>query len=305
MLDDRVMNPLAPRRLAPRVVVTLSMVLGAFASWLAVLGARGSRVNAPSDAALVLALAVSALATILISLARDRGMALVAIFGLSVLEVLALPQYEFTSTAEVSALGAPMVALLWLGAAPIAALVHRAAPLSTEDSIDRSMLASSLWFVVSLSKTAAFVERGRAVGGYSGLAAVALGPAMMSLLVLGSLCALAALVRSARWMLLWRKVDRTDALRVEPLDAWQREERVAPETVWFHLWRVESDGVLVRRASSEGSAYRAGEVVTAIARVPARTGRVMTALALRAAAAVALLAAMAALAMGPLSTLRW
>lgn len=305
MLDDRVMNLPARPRLAPRVVVTLSMVLGAFASWLAVLGARAHRSGALSDAAIVLALAVSALATTLVSLARDRGMALVAIFGLSVLEVVALPQYGSASTAEMTTLGPALVALLWLGAAPIATLIHRAAPLSTQDSIDRSMLASSLWFVVSLSKTVAFVEHGRAVGGYWGLAAAGLGPAMVSLLALGSLCALAALARSARWMLLWRRVDRTDALRVEPLDAWQSEERVAPETVWFHLWRVESDGVLVRRASSEGSAYRAGEVVTAIARVPMRTGRVMAALALRAAASVALLAAMVAIAMGPLSTLRW
>lgn len=302
------MNPAALRRALPRVVVILSVFIASFAPLLAAFGALFGRSDGRGDVAVVAAAACAVGCALPPTLARSPVAAILASAivsgadGLILARLGSLDDGVAWGPVEIGALSWFVTGVL---AAPIALLLRRGAPLDSRDALDRAALASSWSFALSLARAAAYVETGRLHGGYHGLVAVALGPALVSLLALGVLNALASLVRSARWLRRWREVGRDDTLRVEPLAWWQRDGRAAPEDRWFRVWGAPNDGVLVRRAGDARGAYRAAEALSALAIVPSDARRVERSLVARIAASCALLGVFLMLAAGPLATLRW
>lgn len=304
------MTTAAIRRALPRVVVILSVFIASFVPLLAALGALFGRDSGRGDSIAIVAAAACAIGCATLPtivpgpVAATLTCALVS--GADGMILACLGPGAFDDGAwgpvEIGALSSLASAVL---SAPLALLLRRGAPLGTRDSVDRAMLASSWAFALSLARSTAYVETGRIHGGYHGLVAVALGPALVSLLALGVLSALASLARSARWLRRWRAIGRDATLRVERLAWWQREGRAAPEESWLRVWGAPVDGVLVRRASDERGAYRAGEALSALALVPSDARRVERALVARIAASCALLGVFLTLAVGPLSTLRW
>lgn len=287
----------------------LSVFLASFVPFLAALGALFGGAGERGEALAILAAAAGALGCALLpTLARGPVAAILAsalVSGADGLTLTALGSFDDGVAWGPVEVGAVSWFVTGALAAPIALLLRRGAPLDARDALDRAMLASSWSFALSLARSAAYVETGRLHGGYHGLVAVALGPALVSLLALGAFCALASLTRSVRWIGRWRAIAHDDSLRVEPLAWWQRDGRAAPEERWLDVWGAQDDGVLVRRASDERGAYRAGEALSPLALVPSDTRRVERALAARIAASCAVLGVLLMLAVGPLSTLRW
>jgi|GEM_PF-1610176 len=300
--DARVRTPASVLRWVACAVAMLAV----FGPLLAALGARGN-----GDARVVLSAALSAALALLLRRCRDG----VGVVGVSVLGFFALSLVTWRLGAPLLSnprghggvvdvsdwLGEPMLHALLL--APVALAMHRGAVHDSDDARDRLMLAASASCLASLAETALYIATVRARrGSYDGMAAVALGPTLLGLLTLSSVLALGALVRSARWMRLWRRALSSGDFVIVPKASWTA---AAPERPWMRLLGVENDGVLLRRTAREASAYRAGDVDQAISRVPLDSGRVLTALWLRVAASLALLASSALLAVTRLSALRW
>lgn len=283
----------------------LAAVIGLFVTGLAWLGA--SRAFGGSPEAPILLSAIVAFAQVAwVSRDRDEPGALASTFS-----GFLLPAALWVLTSPTSHVPEGALILRWLVVGvsyavtflPVALLLHRGARFDARDAADRALLVSACWLTTSLASAAIVMRAMRAAGAsYTGWAAPLLGPALVALLALAGLSAAGVILRGARWIGLWRRVRRGGAWRVVRGTAW---EGVAPGEAWFTLRGVELDGVVVRRVTSEGGAYREAGLEVAVARVPLDDARVARVLVRRVVAAVVLVVALSAIATGPLASLRW
>ena len=288
------------RARAFRGLAGLAAALACFAPLLASLGARRG-----GDGAVLLSAALAVACAVVLGRSRDAPRA----FGNVVAGALALSCVTVLLGASPTG-GGPdagtWIALGLLRAAsltPLALALHRRAEHAAHDAVDKLMLAVSTASLGALVEATVTIAAARAHHlGYTGMAAPALGPALLGQLLLATLGALAALVRGARWVGRWRRLRRAPGVRVERRARWPGE---VPARAWWTLAGAANDAVLVRRTTQEAGAYRAGDVEEALTAMPAEGGRVTRALWLRLAAAAALLGGTLGFAALRLGTLRW
>lgn len=298
-----------PRQRLLRRLVRLAAAIGLFVTgvaWLGVADAFGSGPGFGVVTSAAIAFALPAL------VARSPGA--VEAFASSVAWFMAAAALWVLLGGRTSPLfdasqGRPVVRWVAGGAfnvvtfVPMALLLHRGVTFDARDAADRALLAASAWLTASLAGATFVMHSARASGAsYTGWAAPLLGPVLVALLALAGLTATGVLLRSLRWIALWRRVRRGGAWRLVRAEAWEKK---VPDEAWFELWRATLDGLVVRRVASEGGAYRGAELEAAVARVPLDGWRVILLLARRLIVAGALLVALALLATGPLASLRW
>ncbi|MDB4932240.1 MAG: hypothetical protein JWM10_4724 [Myxococcaceae bacterium] len=288
------------RTRAFRGIAGLAFVVTAFAPLLASLGARRG-----GDVAVVL----SAVLAVAVAVALARSSDAWDAFGSVVAGALALSCLTCFLGASIFVAGYDvggwfaLSALRAVAFTPLALALHRRAAHDAHDAVDRLILAVSAASLGALVETTLTVASARAQHlGYTGMAAPALGPALLGELVLATLGALAALVRGARWLRRWRRLLGSPGVRIEPRARWSGE---VPARAWWSVAGAENDAVLVRRTVHEAGAYRAGDVDEALTAMPSAAGRVTRALWLRLATAAALLGATVGFAALRLGALRW
>ncbi len=293
------MTDARPRAL--RNLARLALAVAVFAPLLASLGARPN-----GDLAVVLSAALAVGLAVVLGRSRDAvhvvGNVFASVLALSCVTVL----LGVSPTGGGPHPGVWIVLSLLRTAAllPLALTLHRGAQHDAHDAIDQIALAMSAACFGALVETTFSITATRARHlGYSGIAASpGLGLALWGPLALATLGALAAAVRSARWLLRWRRLLGSAGVRIEPRARWSGE---VPARPWMRLPLVDNDAVLVRRTAREAGAYRAGDVEEALTVMPSNPARVTRALRLRLAAAVVLLGATVGFAALRLGALRW
>ncbi len=293
-------HPFEARTRALRWVAGLALAMAAFAPLLASLGARMG-----GDLAVVLSAALAVCLAIVLGRSRDMPHSVGNVAtGALVLSCVTM-FFGVSPTGGGPHAGVWFVLSLLRTAAlmPLALTLHRRAEYSACDATDRLALAVSAACFGALVETTLSITAARALHlGYTGMAAPAIGPVLLGQLLLAMLGAFVAMVRSARWVLHWRRLLGSAGVRVEPRARWSGE---VPARPWMHLALTDDDAVLVRRTVQEAGAYRAGDVEEALTVMPTDPARVMRALRLRLAAAVVLLGATAGFAAPRLGALRW
>lgn len=282
----------------------LAAVIGTLVGTLAAIGAlvRG-------DVAVIASFAVSVGAAVFV--ARSQRLAAAWSFALAasvtrwtLVGVLCTPVFSphLLSRPEMFGLWVLMAVAYTVAFAPLARLLHRGADLDAADATDRAALAASWWLYWGLAEAVSAMTWTQAFGGhYTGLAAPALGPALLGTFATGTLLALVALLRSARWIAMWRALPRGDRWRTEDPAL---HGDVSALRRWFVVRGGDAQRVLIRRVAQRGGTYREGVVEVLVARVPADRAAVTRALVTRALCAALLLAGYA-LAARSVAALRW
>lgn len=292
-----------------RLMAVLSMAIGWFVVCFAQLGAVWSGAVSPA-LAVVTSAGVAGIWAAMTSRGRSGGSAI----GRSLLLTFAPgAPLEFAWVKAGVHPGSPhleagffwvmVIAVSALFCMPLALAMRADRAPPSHDRLDDALVASAAWLTAALASAALSIAVARAaLHPIAEAVAVMLGPLLVVTTVLAGLCALAAVVRSARWLARWRAVMRGAPWQVVDASGWSE---TVPDAAWLRVPGRALDGVLLRvRAIAQG-AYRDGGATVAVSRVPRDVAAVWRWLVARCVAAMVIAGVLAALVLGPVSSLRW